>query len=180
MHYPISLLLTPQATPAGMASLATWQAHQLEAWAATTDHWHPALVHSGGDDCAYRLWDARQGFDAPVWQSSRAHGAGVCCAASSPHREFVACTGSYDDRLRVWDLRAPQRPVQLGEVRGRRGGACGSSAWPAWLPGRTNSLPACPPACLPAVLHLVQGGLQHAHVATWQPSQALLLQEKPG
>ncbi len=106
-----------------MASLATWQAHQLEAWAAATDHWHPSLVHSGGDDCAYRLWDSRQGFAAPVWQSSRAHGAGVCCAASSPHREHIACTGSYDDRLRVWDLRAPHRPVQLGEV-----GAASSAA----------------------------------------------------
>lgn len=104
-----------------MASLATWQAHQLEAWAAATDHWHPDLLHSGGDDCAYRLWDRRQGFAAPVWQSSKVHSAGVCCVASSPHHERVACTGSYDDRLRVWDLRSAQRPVQAGEVRGLGG-----------------------------------------------------------
>ena len=100
-----------------MTSLATWQAHQLEAWAAATDHWHPTLLHSGGDDCAYRLWDSRQGFEAPVWQNSKAHGAGVCCVASSPYQEHLAITGSYDDRLRVWDLRAPLRPLLQAEVR---------------------------------------------------------------
>ena len=100
-----------------MASLATWQAHQLEAWAAATDHWNPALLHSGGDDCAYRLWDSRQGFEVPVWQNSKAHGAGVCCVASSPHQEHLACTGSYDDHLRLWDLRIPLRPLLQAEVR---------------------------------------------------------------
>ena len=100
-----------------MTSLATWQAHQLEAWAAATDHWHPTLLHSGGDDCAYRLWDSRQGLQAPVWQNVKAHGAGVCCVASSPHQEHLAITGSYDDRLRAWDLRAPTRPLLVAEVR---------------------------------------------------------------
>lgn len=109
---------TPQAAPAGLASLAVWQAHELEAWAASTDHWHPDLIHSGGDDAAYRLWDARQGFDAPVWQDRRTHGAGVCCAASSPHQQAHVCTGSYDDRIRLWDLRAPRRPLLQAEVRG--------------------------------------------------------------
>ena len=109
-----------------MASLATWQAHSLEAWAAATDCWHPWLLHSGGDDAAYRLWDTRQGFNAPAWQSAKAHSAGVCCAASSPHQERLACTGSYDDHLRLWDLRAPQRPVKAAEVRRacRRCGGC--------------------------------------------------------
>lgn len=110
-----------QAAPAGLTSLATWQAHQLEAWAAAFDHWSPWLIHSGGDDCAYRLWDSRQGFDAPAWQSSKAHGAGVCCASSSPHREHLVCTGSYDDHLRLWDVRLLQRPVVQAEVGGCAG-----------------------------------------------------------
>ena len=110
-----------QAAPAGWASLATWQGHELEAWAAATDHWHPSLLHSGGDDAAYRLWDTRQGFDVPAWQNRRAHGAGVCCVASSPHQEASVLTGSYDDRLRLWDLRMPARPVLQAEARAARG-----------------------------------------------------------
>lgn len=121
------MLLESQATPTSMASLAVWQAHQLEAWAAATDAWHPSLLHSGGDDCAYRLWDIRQGFKAPAWQSSKAHGAGVCCVASSPYQEHYSVTGSYDDRLRLWDLRAPQRPVQLAEVN--MGGGVWRTKW---------------------------------------------------
>lgn len=111
-----------QAAPAGLTSLATWQAHQLEAWAAAFDHWNPSLIHSGGDDCAYRLWDSRQGFDAPTWQSSKVHGAGVCCVSSSPHREHLVCTGSYDDHLRLWDVRSPHRPLLQAEVGGQRAG----------------------------------------------------------
>jgi len=100
-----------------MVSLAAWQAHDLEAWVAATDHWHPSLLHSGGDDAAYRLWDSRQGFESPAWQNRKAHGAGVCCVASSPQQQHVVCTGSYDDHLRVWDLRAPHRPLLSAEVR---------------------------------------------------------------
>lgn len=73
----------------------------------------------GGDDAAYRLWDSRQGYDTPAWQDRRTHGAGVCIAASSPHQEHVAVTGSYDDRLRLWDLRSLARPLMQAEVRCR-------------------------------------------------------------
>ncbi|PRW61418.1 diphthine methyltransferase-like protein [Chlorella sorokiniana] len=124
-----------QAAPAGLTSLASWQAHQLEAWAAAFDYWNPSLIHSGGDDCAYRLWDSRQGFDAPAWQSSKAHGAGVCCASSSPHREHLVCTGSYDDRLRLWDVRSPKRPLQRAEVN------TGGGVWRAkWHPSNPELL----------------------------------------
>lgn len=50
--------IPPQVAPAGLESLGAWQAHDLEAWAAATDAWHPSLLHSGGDDAAYR-WGAR-------------------------------------------------------------------------------------------------------------------------
>lgn len=40
----------------------------------------------------------------------KAHGAGVCCIQSSPLREHVFCTGSYDEQLRIWDLRMAVQP----------------------------------------------------------------------
>ncbi|EFN51390.1 hypothetical protein CHLNCDRAFT_141008 [Chlorella variabilis] len=46
----------------------------------------------------------------------RTHGAGVTCVASSPFRQYDVCTGSYDDRLRLWDLRAPARPLLCAEL----------------------------------------------------------------
>lgn len=108
----------PQAAPAALTSLLSWQAHDLEAWAAATDHWHPSIIYSGGDDCAFKVWDTRQGVEAPAWANRRAHSAGVCCVASSPHRDHLVATGSYDERARLWDMRMPSRPVQGAEVRG--------------------------------------------------------------
>ena len=83
---------------------------------AATDHWRPDLVFSGGDDCAFKLWDARGDCAAPAWADRRTHGAGVCCVAGSPHREHVVATGSYDEKARLWDLRAPARPVLAAAV----------------------------------------------------------------
>lgn len=122
---------------------------------AAADHWHPALLHSGGDDAAYRLWDTRQGFEAPAWQNRKAHGAGVCCVASSPHQEGFVCTGSYDDRLRLWDLRAPHRPLLTAEVR--RAPAPDQAGWLLDCAAQTQSAaaagspPSQPATCAAAV-----------------------------
>jgi diphthamide biosynthesis protein 7 len=110
------LLMLLQASPAALVSLLQWQAHDLEAWAASTDYWHSSLIYSGGDDCAFKVWDTRQGVDAPAWANRKAHTAGVCCVASSPFQEHLVATGSYDERARLWDLRMPTRPVSLTEV----------------------------------------------------------------
>ena len=162
-----------------MASLATWQAHSLEAWAAATDHWHAALLHSGGDDAAYRVWDTRQGFAAPAWQSSKAHGAGVCCVASSPHQQHAVCTGSYDDCLRLWDLRAPHRPVVQAEVRrctARGRGHSADASRPQLAAGTSGCAPPAlsRPASLPTLPLQVDtgGGVWRAR---WHPSDPCLL-----
>ncbi len=110
-HFP-----SLQATPTSLVSLLHWRAHDLEAWAAATDHWQPALIFSGGDDCAFKVWDTRQGVGAPAWVNRRAHGAGVCCVASGPWQEHLVATGSYDEKARLWDLRNASQPLHIAEV----------------------------------------------------------------
>lgn len=67
-----------------------------------------------------------------------AHGAGVCCAEPGSARPWLLATGSYDDHLRVWDVRpmdegAPPRLV--AEL------ALGGGVWRArWHPLRGDVL----------------------------------------
>lgn len=99
----------------GLSSEVAWSAHSLEAWSCA---FHPLtdpesaaeggyLVWSGGDDCAFHLWDLRQGTDQAAISLRKAHTAGVCCIAPSIHtgEEHVLFTGSYDEHVRMWDLR---------------------------------------------------------------------------
>lgn len=98
-----------------------WKAHELEAWIVASDRWQEGVYYSGADDCQFRAWDARVDCGSgPLATATdrRAHGAGVTTIASSPHREHTLATGSYDDRVRVWDTRAlrrgPLREIDTG------------------------------------------------------------------
>ncbi|KCV73117.1 hypothetical protein H696_00661 [Fonticula alba] len=85
---------------------------------------HPALgcmVLSGGDDGVFRGWDLRMGFDSSVF-TNRSHNAGVTAVSAPPEsvsagRPLVV-SGSYDQSVRVWDLRSPRRPLETFEVGG--------------------------------------------------------------
>lgn len=99
------------------------------------------VVWSGGDDAKLKGWDTRYvmralhlasfttcRFSLPACRDPRrptftnaAHGAGVCCIAWHPHLEGVVATGSYDERVRLWDERSTKRP--LSEA------ACGGGVW---------------------------------------------------
>lgn len=107
-----------QLTPSALISLQRWQGHDLEAWAAAGDLWNPSVIYSGGDDCAFKAWDTRQecSESGAVWVNRKTHTAGVCCIASSPYQEHVVCTGSYDEKVRLWDTRMTNRPVYITEV----------------------------------------------------------------
>mmetsp|Transcript_7733 Transcript_7733/g.25660 ORF Transcript_7733/g.25660 Transcript_7733/m.25660 type:complete len:358 (-) Transcript_7733:52-1125(-) len=118
---------------------AEWHAHDAEIWACATDPWRPGLVYTGADDCALKGWDARAAADGdgPAFVNRKSHGAGVCCIAPSPHDEHVLATGSYDENLRLWDVRSLHVPVRTVEV------GCGGGVWRArWHP-RTRGLLLC-------------------------------------
>ncbi len=73
-------------------------------------------MFSGADDSSLKGWDLRQPPDAPAFVNRRAHGAGVCCMQSSTAVEHLLVTGSYDEHVRLWDLRMLHKPTCTSEV----------------------------------------------------------------
>jgi diphthamide biosynthesis protein 7 len=100
-------------------------AHDLEAWAvAFARDEGGRVLATGADDAAFKGWDVRAGLDAPVFVNRRAHAAGVTCVAPSPHDARLIATGSYDDRVRLWDVRNLARPTETCSAAD-----CGGGAW---------------------------------------------------
>lgn len=87
------------------------QAHELETWITSFDSWHPKLIYTGADDCQFCGWDIRQGLDSAVFRNKKTHSMGVCSVQTNPQIEHSLITGSYDENLRLWDMRMSVRPV---------------------------------------------------------------------
>lgn len=96
-------------------------AHGFEAWSVTYDSWRPSVIYSGGDDCHFCCWDLRQGLFHPIFREKKTHQMGVCSIQTNPHQENIVATGSYDEYLRVWDVRMLEKPV-VEKVLGLGGG----------------------------------------------------------
>lgn len=117
-----------QLAPSGLVTLQSWRAHDLEAWTASFHFSSLNLALSGGDDCAFKGWDLREdngGSDgsnsltsrAPLWVDKKSHAAGVCCIASSPFQPHSVLTGSYDEGVRLWDIRYGTRPIAVSDAK---------------------------------------------------------------
>nr|KJB37080.1 hypothetical protein B456_006G188700 [Gossypium raimondii] len=96
--------------------LLEWKAHDFELWTTCFDIHQPQLVYTGSDDCKFSCWDMRDNPSGMVFQNSKVHKMGVCCIAKSPTDPNTILTGSYDEYLRVWDLRCISRPVNETSV----------------------------------------------------------------
>lgn len=84
--------------------------HTLECWTGSFGELGQLqhVVYTGGDDSQLIAHDLRT--SQPIWTLSRGHNAGVVSILSpSPlwnsSNGYLLWTGSYDDHLRVWDLR---------------------------------------------------------------------------
>jgi WD40 repeat protein len=98
-------LLSPDGAVTG-----TWEAHSpvIESWMAAV---RGDTVVTGSDDCSLRVWDARS--QSLVAQNTRTHGAGTTVARFLSDTTILS--GSYDERIRRFDLRNLASPVE--EVR---------------------------------------------------------------
>ncbi|CAN6713840.1 unnamed protein product [Malus baccata var. baccata] len=94
----------------------TWKAHDFEVWTASYDIHQPQLVYSGSDDCKFKCWDLRDGPSKLVFQNTKGHAIGVCCIAKNPYDSNSVVTGSYDEYLRLWDVRSISTPVNETSV----------------------------------------------------------------
>lgn len=117
-----------------LAKAARRQAHEMEVWCVEVPAGEPHLVLTGADDCRIFGWDLRVPPDAApaVSSNQRTHEAGVTALASDPTDWRRLASGSYDERVRIFDLRALSARQPLAETS-RLGDGAYHIAWhPAW------------------------------------------------
>ncbi|XP_043813434.1 diphthine methyltransferase homolog isoform X2 [Manihot esculenta] len=118
-----------------------WKAHDFELWATSFDMHQPQLVYTGSDDCKFSCWDLRDSPPNMAFQNSKAHKMGVCCIAKCPSNPNTLVTGSYDEYLRLWDVRSISKPVNETSIH------LGGGVW------RVKHHPYIPGLVLAACMH---------------------------
>jgi len=93
--------------------IRSWHAHSfhdapVEAWKIRYAADQDSVCYSGGDDSKLKVWDFRTELIEPVIQVNF-HKAGV--VEILPQEDRLLLSGSYDDRIALWDLRNVRKPM---------------------------------------------------------------------
>ncbi|XP_023024478.2 diphthine methyltransferase [Leptinotarsa decemlineata] len=121
----------------------SYHCHEFEAWIAGFYYWNTNIFFSGGDDSLLLKFDTRVG-NLPV-SKNRSHGAGVTSIHSNISKENILATGSYDEHIRLWDIRNMRAEMNLIKMPG--------TLWRLkWDPFDQNYLLA---ACMLGGVHIV-------------------------
>ncbi|KAH7682865.1 diphthamide biosynthesis protein 7 [Dioscorea alata] len=106
-----------QARESSLQNLQSWAGHEYEVWTASFDIHRHQLLYTGSDDCSFCCWDVRGSTSSNlVFKNAKSHTMGVCCIALNPANSNMLITGSYDEFLRVWDMRSTSKPVNQRSV----------------------------------------------------------------
>mmetsp|Transcript_11316 Transcript_11316/g.16624 ORF Transcript_11316/g.16624 Transcript_11316/m.16624 type:complete len:375 (-) Transcript_11316:16-1140(-) len=108
-----------------------WKAHSLfgcdsEVWTccfASNDHQseNTERILSGGDDCQLKLWDLRLIDDSShntAVGTNRDFDAGITAVSYHPSKEHIFAVGSYDEQVRLFDVRNIMEPLKCIDVGG--------------------------------------------------------------
>eukprot|EP00435_Cladocopium_sp_Y103_P015666 s2559_g3.t2 len=120
-----------KACATGIQQIQSRKQHELEAWCVEVSHMDRNLVLSGGDDSLLRGWDLRTPNASPTF-SNRSHEAGVISLACNPNKDVQLLTGSYDEHLRLFDLRHMKAPLLRSN---RLGDGAYQLSWHSQRPG---------------------------------------------
>lgn len=93
----------------------SWQAHSFEAWTCAFDKWQPHVIYTGGDDMFFNIYDTRAS-EVQQTTKNRCHTAGVTSFQCFSENLFL--TGSYDEKLRIFDKRNWKQPISDLELGG--------------------------------------------------------------
>lgn len=93
-----------------------WHANDYESWISAYDYHQPNTVYSGGDDCMWKQWDLRDTSHAT--HRSNEHSMGVTAIQCHYSNDTILATGSYDERVIVWDKRKLQKPLMAYKTDG--------------------------------------------------------------
>ncbi|EGG23504.1 WD40 repeat-containing protein [Cavenderia fasciculata] len=133
-----------------------WKAHGYEAWIAAYNYHDSNFVMSGGDDCLFKSWDLRMINQVDPEDDEIEEGVtaisqkrcemGVTSIHCHPSKEHIVAQGSYDEKLRIWDLRSMRAPLSITD-------SLGGGVWRVkWHPTDSNRLVT---ACMSGGFHIV-------------------------
>ena len=90
------------------AVVHAWEAHSpvMESWCCGFNP-SASVVVSGSDDCSLRFWDAKNG--ELIATNAKSHRMGTTCVEFINEHELFS--GSYDDRIRKFDMRMMSEPL---------------------------------------------------------------------
>ncbi|XP_071547230.1 diphthine methyltransferase [Panulirus ornatus] len=128
-------------------------AHEFEAWITAFDYWNPNIIYTGGDDCKFRGFDARDSPASPMF-TNKIHNAGVTSIHSNANSEYLLASGSYDETVNLWDTRKLKLPYSSVKL--------GGGIWRLkWEPQGRNLLLA---ACMHNGYHVTDNSTSEMHI----------------
>ncbi|EJU02361.1 WD40 repeat-like protein [Dacryopinax primogenitus] len=101
----------------GLELVGVWKAHEHEAWVVAWGAAEQGVLYSGSDDLTLKGWDLRAGTESPTFVTRR-FDAGVVSIVPSPWTPHQIAVGTYDSLVRIYDTRAPLRPLESYNVAG--------------------------------------------------------------